>query len=81
MYITKTLLQAPKLAEKFCACHLATGDMLRALVAGGSELGKKVKSVSLILKSKKFFSFCLFLQYYYLYDLSSLLVFTFNICL
>jgi len=37
--------QAPKLAEKFCACHLATGDMLRALVAGGSELGKKVKSV------------------------------------
>jgi len=37
--------QAPKLAEKFCACHLATGDMLRALVSGGSELGKKVKAV------------------------------------
>jgi len=37
--------QAPRLAEKFCACHLATGDMLRALVSGGSELGKKVKSV------------------------------------
>ena len=38
--------KAPKLAEKFCACHLATGDMLRALVSGGSELGKKVKAVS-----------------------------------
>nr|CAB3220765.1 adenylate kinase 2, mitochondrial [Phallusia mammillata] len=37
--------QAPKLAEKFCACHLATGDMLRALVSGGSALGARVKSV------------------------------------
>jgi len=37
--------QAPMLAKEFCACHLATGDMLRALVSGGSELGKKVKSV------------------------------------
>lgn len=37
--------QAPKLAEKFLACHLSTGDMLRAVVASGSELGKKVKKV------------------------------------
>ncbi|XP_072042449.1 adenylate kinase 2, mitochondrial-like isoform X2 [Amphiura filiformis] len=37
--------QAPKLAEKYCVCHLATGDMLRAVVASGSELGKKVKKV------------------------------------
>ncbi|KAJ7370070.1 Adenylate kinase 2, mitochondrial [Desmophyllum pertusum] len=37
--------QAPKLAEKYCVCHLATGDMLRAVVASGSLLGKKVKQV------------------------------------
>lgn len=37
--------QAPKLVEKFCVCHLATGDMLRAVVASGSELGQKVKKV------------------------------------
>jgi len=37
--------QAPKLMEKFYLCHLSTGDMLRAEVASGSELGKKVKQV------------------------------------
>jgi len=37
--------QAPMLAEKYCACHLSTGDMLRAVVASGSPLGQKVKSV------------------------------------
>lgn len=37
--------QAPRLAERYNACHLSTGDMLRAEVSSGSELGKKVKSV------------------------------------
>jgi len=37
--------QAPKLAKENCACHLATGDMLRAVVASGSLLGKTVKEV------------------------------------
>lgn len=37
--------QAPRMAEKFCACHLSTGDMLRAVVNSGSELGQRVKKV------------------------------------
>ncbi|KAJ2716956.1 adenylate kinase [Coemansia spiralis] len=37
--------QAPRIAEQFCACHLATGDMLRAAVASGSALGKEAKNI------------------------------------
>ncbi|KAH0299783.1 hypothetical protein KCU74_g19270, partial [Aureobasidium melanogenum] len=29
--------QAPKIKEKYCVCHLATGDMLRAQVAKKTE--------------------------------------------
>jgi len=35
--------QAPMLKEKYCVCHLATGDMLRAEVASGSALGRNLK--------------------------------------
>ncbi|KLJ10133.1 adenylate kinase 1 [Blastomyces silverae] len=37
--------QAPKIKEKFCACHLATGDMLRSQVARKTELGKEAKKI------------------------------------
>ncbi|XP_067629050.1 adenylate kinase isoform X1 [Eurosta solidaginis] len=37
--------QAPKLKEKFCVCHLSTGDMLRAEISSGSKLGKELKKV------------------------------------
>lgn len=37
--------QAPRLKEEHCLCHLATGDMLRAAVKSGSELGKEAKKV------------------------------------
>lgn len=37
--------QAPFLKEKHCLCHLATGDMLRAAVKAGTELGKEAKKV------------------------------------
>ncbi|XP_013372046.1 PREDICTED: adenylate kinase 2, mitochondrial-like [Chinchilla lanigera] len=36
--------QAPRLAENFCVCQLAIGDMLRDVEASGSELGKKLKA-------------------------------------
>ncbi|CAG9759630.1 unnamed protein product [Ceutorhynchus assimilis] len=33
------------LKTKFCVCHLSTGDMLRAEISSGSELGSKLKKV------------------------------------
>lgn len=37
--------QAPKIKEKYCVCHLATGDMLRAQVAAKTELGRQAKKI------------------------------------
>jgi len=37
--------QAPLLKEKYCVCHLSTGDMLRAEIASGSDLGAKLKKI------------------------------------
>ncbi|KAG7178100.1 Adenylate kinase-like [Homarus americanus] len=37
--------QAPRLKERYCVCHLATGDLLRAEVSSGSELGQQIKGI------------------------------------
>ncbi|KAF3002984.1 adenylate kinase [Curvularia kusanoi] len=37
--------QAPRIKDKFCACHLATGDMLRAQVAAKTALGREAKKI------------------------------------
>lgn len=37
--------QAPKIKRENCLCHLATGDMLRAAVNAGTEMGKAAKAV------------------------------------
>ncbi|XP_018327508.1 adenylate kinase [Agrilus planipennis] len=37
--------QAPLITQKYCICHLATGDMLRNEVASGSKLGADIKKV------------------------------------
>jgi adenylate kinase len=37
--------QSVRLAEKFNLIHLSTGDMLRAEIAAGTELGKKMSNI------------------------------------
>lgn len=37
--------QAPIIKNEYCLCHLSTGDMLRAAVKQGTEMGKKAKEV------------------------------------
>lgn len=37
--------QAPLLKERYGVCHLSTGDLLRAEVASGSDLGATLKSI------------------------------------
>lgn len=37
--------QATRIKEKYGIAHLSTGDMLRAAIAAGSEVGKQAKSV------------------------------------
>lgn len=37
--------QSPRIKEAFCACHLATGDMLREAVRQGTAIGKQAKEI------------------------------------
>uniref|UniRef100_A0AAV1T8V6 Adenylate kinase n=1 Tax=Peronospora matthiolae TaxID=2874970 RepID=A0AAV1T8V6_9STRA len=42
LYVQGT--QSPLDKDEYFLCHLATGDILRAAVAAGTDIGKKVKS-------------------------------------
>jgi len=37
--------QSPRLKAEYNVCHLATGDLLRAEIGSGSELGQEIKGV------------------------------------
>lgn len=37
--------QAPRIKDKYCVCHLATGDMLRAQVTKKTALGREAKKI------------------------------------
>lgn len=37
--------QAPRIKDKYCICHLATGDMLRVEVAKKTALGREAKKI------------------------------------
>lgn len=39
------LFQALLFKERYCVCHLSTGDMLRAEVNSGSTLGTQIKKI------------------------------------
>jgi len=42
---TKIFFQAPLFKDRYCVCHLSTGDMLRAEVNSGSTLGTEIKKI------------------------------------
>ena len=44
-YPTGKGTQAPAIRDKFCVCHLATGDMLREQIAQKTELGMEAKKI------------------------------------
>jgi adenylate kinase len=50
--------QAPLIKDEYCLCHLSTGDMLRAAVAAGTEMGKAAAKVSNYCRSR---NACLFI--------------------
>lgn len=37
--------QSANVVDKYCICHLSTGDMLRAAIAKGTEIGNRAKAV------------------------------------
>lgn len=37
--------QAPLFKERYCVCHLSTGDMLRAEITSGSPIGAEIKKI------------------------------------
>ena len=41
---SKYYFQASKFAHNYCVCHLSTGDLLRAEIQTGTDLGKRIES-------------------------------------
>ena len=45
LFFLLLFFQAPLFKDRYCVCHLSTGDMLREEVKSGSPLGAQMKKI------------------------------------